>query len=109
MNYTMVETGGDEGINGGIGSTPEGAPAGETFYVSSDDAASSLQRAEELGGRMVAGPMDMQEAFTYRRFRHRRRPWRPGDRAKAGGSAPTRAIPFGSSPIATIPETQDPA
>jgi predicted enzyme related to lactoylglutathione lyase len=25
MNYTMVETGGDGGINGGIGETPEGS------------------------------------------------------------------------------------
>jgi hypothetical protein len=28
MNYTMVETGGEGGINGGIGTTPEGAPGG---------------------------------------------------------------------------------
>lgn len=35
MNYTMVETGGDGGINGGIGTVPDGAPGGVTFYVDS--------------------------------------------------------------------------
>jgi predicted enzyme related to lactoylglutathione lyase len=28
LSYTMVETAGDGGINGGIGPTPEGAPGG---------------------------------------------------------------------------------
>jgi hypothetical protein len=59
MPYTMVETGGEGGINGGIGETPEGAPGGVTFYVNSDDVAGSLARAAELGGRAVAGPLDM--------------------------------------------------
>jgi predicted enzyme related to lactoylglutathione lyase len=59
MNYTMVETGGEGGINGGIGGIPPGAPGGVTFYVGSDDVAGALSRAEELGGRTVAGPMDM--------------------------------------------------
>jgi predicted enzyme related to lactoylglutathione lyase len=59
MKYTMVETGGEGGINGGIGGIPEGAPGGVTFYVQSDDVAGSLARAAELGGRTVAGPMDM--------------------------------------------------
>jgi uncharacterized protein len=59
MPYTMVETGGEGGINGGIGETPEGAPGGVTFYVGSDDVAGSLARAAELGGRTIAGPLDM--------------------------------------------------
>jgi predicted enzyme related to lactoylglutathione lyase len=65
MNYTMVETGGDSGINGGIGTTPEGAPGGVTFYVHSDDVAGSLKQAEELGGRAVAGPMDMPDGHKW--------------------------------------------
>jgi predicted enzyme related to lactoylglutathione lyase len=48
MNYTMVETGGDGGINGGIGPTPEGAPGGVTFYVHSDDVAGSFARVGNL-------------------------------------------------------------
>jgi hypothetical protein len=50
MKYTMVETGDDGGINGGIGATPDGAPGGATFYVGSDNVAASLQRVAELGG-----------------------------------------------------------
>jgi predicted enzyme related to lactoylglutathione lyase len=65
MNYAMVETGGDGGINGGIGTTPEGAPGGVTFYVDSDNVAGSLKRAEELGGRTVAGPMDMPDGHKW--------------------------------------------
>ena len=68
MNYTMVETGGDGGINGGIARTPEGAPGGVTFYVGSDDVAGSLKRAEDLGGRTVAGPMDMPGGHTWALF-----------------------------------------
>ena len=68
MNYTMVETGGDGGINGGIGTTPPGAPGGVTFYVDSDDVARSLSRAEELGGRTVAGPMDMPNGYKWALF-----------------------------------------
>jgi predicted enzyme related to lactoylglutathione lyase len=65
MNYTMVETEGNGGINGGIGTTPEGAPGGVTFYVDSDDVAGSLRRAEELGGHAVAGPMDMPDGHKW--------------------------------------------
>ncbi len=65
MNYTLVETEGGGGINGGIGATPEGAPGGVTFYVGSDDVAASLKRAEELGGRTVAGPMDMPDGHKW--------------------------------------------
>jgi predicted enzyme related to lactoylglutathione lyase len=68
MNYTMVETGGDGGINGGIGTTPQGAPGGVTFYVHSDDVAGSLKCAEELGGRTVAGPMDMPDGHKWALF-----------------------------------------
>jgi predicted enzyme related to lactoylglutathione lyase len=59
MDYTVIETGGEGGINGGIGGTPEGSPGGVIFYVHSDDVAGSLKRAEELGGHAVAGPTDM--------------------------------------------------
>jgi uncharacterized protein len=65
MNYTMVETGGDGGINGGIGTIPDGAPGGVVFYVHSDDVAGSLQRASEFGGHAVAGPMDMPDGHKW--------------------------------------------
>jgi predicted enzyme related to lactoylglutathione lyase len=65
MNYTMVETEGEGGINGGIGGTPDGAPGGVVFYVQSDDVADSLKQAEALGGRAVAGPVDMPNGFKW--------------------------------------------
>ena len=68
MNYTMVETGGEGRINGGIGATPEGAPGGVTIYVHSDDVAGSLRRVEELGGRTVAGPIDMPNSHVWTLF-----------------------------------------
>jgi predicted enzyme related to lactoylglutathione lyase len=65
MNYTLVETGDDGGINGGIGTAPQGVPGGVTFYVGCDDVASSLKRAVELGGRTVAGPTDMPDGHKW--------------------------------------------
>jgi predicted enzyme related to lactoylglutathione lyase len=65
MNYSLVETGGDGGINGGIGNPPEGQPEMVVIYVQSDDVAGSLKRAEELGGRTVAGPVDMPNGMKW--------------------------------------------
>lgn len=64
----MVDTGGGEGSNGGIGTTPEGAPGGVTVYVQSDDVAGSLKRAEQLGGRAIAGRMDMPDGHKWALF-----------------------------------------
>ncbi len=68
MNYTLVETQGEGGINGGIGTTPPGAPGGITFYVQSDDIAGSLAYVQELGGRTVAGPIDMPDGHKWALF-----------------------------------------
>jgi predicted enzyme related to lactoylglutathione lyase len=50
------------------GSTPEGAPGGVTFYVDSGDVAGTLRQVEELGGRKVAGPMDMPDGHKWALF-----------------------------------------
>ena len=50
--YGMVK-GGDHGIGGGIGATPDGTPGRVTFYVQTDDASATLRKVEELGGRVV--------------------------------------------------------
>jgi predicted enzyme related to lactoylglutathione lyase len=50
--YTVVDTRGGGGINGGIGRSQRGEPWA-TFYVEVDDLRVSLDRAEALGGRMV--------------------------------------------------------
>jgi predicted enzyme related to lactoylglutathione lyase len=50
--YTVVDTRGGGGINGGIGRSQSGEPWA-TFYVEVDDLQASLDRAEALGGRTV--------------------------------------------------------
>lgn len=50
--YTLVDTRGGSGINGGIGRSQSGEPWA-TFYVEVDDLEASLDRAEALGGRTV--------------------------------------------------------
>jgi uncharacterized protein len=50
--YTLVDTRGGVGINGGIGRSQSGEPWA-TFYVEVDDLQASLDRAEALGGRTV--------------------------------------------------------
>ena len=50
MNYGIVDNEG-QGINGGIGESPEGKSL--TFYVSADDPQAVLNKAEQLGGKTV--------------------------------------------------------
>jgi predicted enzyme related to lactoylglutathione lyase len=57
MNYGMV-TPADAGIGGGIGGSPDGTHS-VTFYVQVDDLQAALDRAEKLGGKTVAPPMDV--------------------------------------------------
>lgn len=44
------------GINGGIGSAPEGYAGHVTFYVAVDDVAVTLENVEKLGGKRMMGP-----------------------------------------------------
>lgn len=50
--YTMVDTHAGHGINGGIGSDPQGGNR-VTFYVAVDDMQATLDQAEKLGGKVV--------------------------------------------------------
>lgn len=55
MDYGLVATQDGQGIGGGIAGS-EGEPQ-VTVYVAVDDLDASLQRAEQLGGRIVSPPM----------------------------------------------------
>lgn len=56
MNYGIVDNGG-EGINGGIGASPnESYPGHVTFYISVPDPAATLKQIESLGGTTVMPP-----------------------------------------------------
>jgi predicted enzyme related to lactoylglutathione lyase len=50
--YGMFD-GGGEGVGGGIGASSDGGPGHLTFYVHADDAAATLRRVEERGGRVL--------------------------------------------------------
>jgi uncharacterized protein len=52
MGYTLVEKEGD-GIAGGIGRDQNGGAGHVTFYVLTPDPQATLDRAVELGGRVV--------------------------------------------------------
>jgi predicted enzyme related to lactoylglutathione lyase len=58
QDYGLVQAA-NGGISGGIGASPDGGPGHVTFYVEVDDPAAYLARAEELGGKTVAPPMDI--------------------------------------------------
>jgi uncharacterized protein len=58
-NYSTIDTGGEEGIPGGIGAAQNGDAGHVTFYVRVEDIDASLAKAESLGGTKVMGPMDI--------------------------------------------------
>ena len=65
-NYAVTQREGNTapdgtGIGGGIGTGPEGYDGHVTFYVSVDDVAGALEKAEKLGGTRMMGPEKMTE------------------------------------------------
>ncbi len=67
MNYGMVDTHTEEGINGGIGPTP-GSPNRVTVYVQVDDLQAYLDKAESLGGKTVVPPTEIPGVVTLAMF-----------------------------------------
>lgn len=66
--YGLVDTGAGTGIGGGIMQAPEQVAPWVTFYVAVDDLESCLERAVELGGRRITGPMPVGEAGSMAMF-----------------------------------------
>ena len=62
-DYAMVAAG-ENGIEGGIGTSPEDSPGHVTFYVGTDNVAESLARAKALGGSAMMPPMDLPSGGT---------------------------------------------
>jgi uncharacterized protein len=56
--YTMIDTQGGGGINGGIGTSQHGE-AWSTFYVETGDLQATLDKAHSLGGTTVMPPADI--------------------------------------------------
>jgi predicted enzyme related to lactoylglutathione lyase len=61
--YTIVDTRGGDGINGGIGRSQTGEPWA-TFYVEADDLSATLDKANSLGGATVLPVTDFGGAVT---------------------------------------------
>jgi uncharacterized protein len=58
MNYGMVASGGEHGINGGIGGSP--APGSRVLvYASVEDINAALEKIESLGGKTVMPRTDV--------------------------------------------------
>jgi uncharacterized protein len=56
--YTMIDTRGGGGVNGGVGRSGTGEPW-STFYVEVDDLAATLDKVASMGGRTVVEPMEI--------------------------------------------------
>jgi predicted enzyme related to lactoylglutathione lyase len=67
-SYAMALPGGEGGINGGIGATPDGSAGHVTFYVEVPDLEATLSKIESLGGSTVMGPEDVPEGPTIAMF-----------------------------------------
>lgn len=65
--YTVIDTRGGAGINGGIGKSQTGAPW-STFYVETGDPQAALDKANALGGTTVMPVTDFGGAVTIAMF-----------------------------------------
>ena len=65
--YTLIDTNGGGGINGGIGRSQTGEPW-STFYVEADDLQAVLDKAESLGAKTAMPVTDFGGAVTIAMF-----------------------------------------
>jgi uncharacterized protein len=65
--YTMIDTNGGGGINGGIGKSQTGEPW-STFYVEAEDPQAVLDKVELLGGKITMPVTDFGGAVTIAMF-----------------------------------------
>jgi predicted enzyme related to lactoylglutathione lyase len=59
LNYGVVETGDEGGIDGGIFTPPNGAAPYTMFYIHVDDIQQYLNKIESLGGQTQMPPMEI--------------------------------------------------
>ena len=67
MNYGLVDTHSETGINGGIARRDANTPP-VTLYVAVDDLQAYLDRAEKLGGKTVMPPTEIPNIVTLALF-----------------------------------------
>jgi uncharacterized protein len=66
--YRMAYTGGEGGIDGGVGAAPDGEATRVTVYVQVEDLDAALRTIERLGGSRVAGPTDVPDGPIFALF-----------------------------------------
>jgi predicted enzyme related to lactoylglutathione lyase len=59
LNYRMVDTGSERGINGGIWPAPPEGHGSVTLYVEVDNVAAYLDKATGLGGKVLIPPQKL--------------------------------------------------
>lgn len=65
--YTLVDTCGGSGINGGIGNSQDDAQA-VTFYIETDDLQAILDKVNLLGGKTVTAITELPGMVTFAKF-----------------------------------------
>jgi predicted enzyme related to lactoylglutathione lyase len=68
MNYGLVNTGGQGGINGGIQPCEGNLPSMLTFYVKVDDLQKYLDKANQLGGKTAVPPTPIPNIGSFAMF-----------------------------------------
>ena len=69
MDYRMVETGGDGGINGGIMAPKQGPwPGNMAFYIDVEDLAPYQDKIKAAGGKIVVEKQDVPGVGTFSLF-----------------------------------------
>ena len=69
MNYHLVETGGEGGINGGIMKPQQGPwPSNLAFYIDVDDLDAYVEKIKEAGGKIIVEKMDVPEVGQFSLF-----------------------------------------
>lgn len=59
LGYREISTGSANGIQGGIWPAPPQAPTFVQLFMAVDDVRSSVQRAEEMGARLIIPPTSL--------------------------------------------------
>ena len=68
LDYGMVDTGGEGGINGGVFQAPPETPPYLTFYVQVDDLQAYLDKAVSLGGSVMVPPTPIPNVGAFAMF-----------------------------------------
>ena len=61
MGYRRIDTGSPQGIQGGIWPAPPQAPVFTQLFIGVDDVTASVQRAVELGAKLLIPPTTLPE------------------------------------------------